>query len=54
VETVIHFFPGLFDGQYIKKKSIYLKQTFCNTINVFTVTIDQFNTSLLNKMIKNR
>ncbi len=28
-----------------------LHEIFCNIINVFTVTFDQFNASLLNKMI---
>jgi len=30
---------------------IYLIESFCNIINVFTVTFDQLNGSLLNKSI---
>ncbi len=33
--------------------TIYLKiEIFCNPINVFIVTFDQFNVSLLNKSIR--
>ncbi len=31
----------------IQKNSIYLKEIFCNIIDVFTVTFDQFSTSLI-------
>ncbi len=34
-----------------RKKKIYLKYILCNIINVFTVTFNQFNASLLNKSI---
>ncbi len=30
---------------------LFEMETFCNIINVFTVTFDQFNASLLNKNI---
>ncbi len=32
-----------------KDKHLFKMNIFCNIINIFTVTFDQFNTSLLNK-----
>ncbi len=44
-------FPEVLDGYKVKKNSIFLKKKlFCNIINVFTVTFEQFNASLVNKM----
>jgi len=43
VETEMHFFK-------VQKKSIYL-EIFCNIINIFNVTFDQFIESLWNKSI---
>jgi len=40
-------FSGSFDEQKVQKQ----QQIFCNVKNVFTVTFDQFNASLLNKSI---
>jgi len=34
-----------------RKKILFNKEIFCNIINVFTVTFDKFNESLLNKGI---
>ncbi len=33
------------------KEHLFDKEIFCNIINVFTVTFDQFNASLRNKSI---
>ncbi len=44
-------FSGFFE-QEVQKNSIYLKsQSFVTLSNVFTVTFDQSNALLLNKMI---
>ncbi len=47
VKTVIYFSSGVLDEQKVQKNSIYNKSFV--TINVFTVTFDQFNVPLLNK-----
>ncbi len=43
-------FSGLFKEQKDKKTSFEI-EIFCNILNVFTVTFDQFNAYLLNKNI---
>ncbi len=35
----------------VQENNIYLKCNFCNVVNLFTVTFDQFNRSLLSKSI---
>ncbi len=53
VETVIIvLFSGLINELKVQKNSSYLKYKSNNIIiNVFTVTFEQFNASLLNKSI---
>ncbi len=41
------YFCEFFDESKVQKNSIYLKYIFCNIKNVFTVTFDQCNVSLL-------
>jgi len=60
VETVILFSQdSMMNGKFKVKKKIYIyiyileMGIFCNIIDVFTVTFDQFNASLLNKSINN-
>jgi len=43
---------GFFDGQSSKQQHLFETEMVYNIINVFTVTFDQFNASLLNKRIK--
>ncbi len=45
-----YIFSGFFEYK-VQKNSVYLKYDFCNIINVFTVTFDWLNASLLNKII---
>ncbi len=40
-------FLGFLANYTVQKNSIYLQ--FCNVLNIFTVTFDQFNASLLGK-----
>jgi len=47
VETIIHF-SGFFDWKFQKEQYLFKIEIFWNIINVFTVTFDQFNGSLLN------
>ncbi len=35
-----------------KEQHLFEIEIFCNVINVFTITFDQFNASLLNKTFK--
>ncbi len=43
-------FSGFFDELKVQKNSIYFEiEIICNIINLFTVTFDQFNASLMNK-----
>ncbi len=50
VETVIHFSEYL-DEYEVQKSRIFGIEIFCNIINIFTVTFDQFKNSCLNKSI---
>ncbi len=56
VEVLLELFCGNHDTFFSilnrnEKKIYILSETFCNIINVFTVSFDQFNASLLNKNI---
>ncbi len=46
-------YSGFFDEQKVKKyiflKNLFEIEIFCNIINIFTDTFDQFNAFLLNK-----
>ncbi len=46
------FFSISFNEFNIQNNSIYMKQIFCNIINVFTVTFDKLNVSLWKKINK--
>ncbi len=53
VENVIFFFfllDSLMNGKH-KRTTFIWNDIFCNIINVFTVTFEQFNASLLNNSI---
>ncbi len=45
VETVMHFFQDSLMNKKFKRTAFI----FCNIINVFTITFETFNVSLLNK-----
>ncbi len=45
------FFSELFDENKVQKNSIWNINIFCNILNVFNVTFEQCNASLLNKCI---
>ncbi len=44
------FFSGFFE-ESLKEQHLFEIKLFCNIINVFTVTYDLFNESLLNKVL---
>ncbi len=50
VETMMHFYSqdSLMNRKF-KRPHLFEIEIFCNIINVFTVTFDQFDASLLNK-----
>ncbi len=48
VETVMYF---IFLDSQMNRQHLFEIEIFCNIINVFTVTFDQFNASLMNKSI---
>jgi len=43
------FFIKIFDEYEVQKTAFIWNNIFCNILNIFTVTFDQFNTSLMNK-----
>jgi len=45
------FISGFCDELKFERAAFILNRIFCNVINVFTVTFDQFNASLINKSI---
>ncbi len=49
VETVKHFLFWRIESS--KEQHLLEMEIFCNIINIFTVTFDQFNAALLNKSI---
>lgn len=49
VETVVQYFSGFFDER--KVQHLCEMEIFCNTVNVFTVSVDQFNVYLQNRSI---
>jgi len=49
---IIIFFSGFFDKYKFQKNSTDMKMSLkMNILNVFTVTFDRFNSSLMNKSI---
>ncbi len=48
------FFSIFLNELNIQNNSIFMKQIFCNIINVFTVTFDKFNVSLWKKKKKKK
>ncbi len=51
VETVIILFFRILWWIESSKEHLFEIESFCNIINIFTVTFDQFNASLMNKSI---
>ncbi len=52
METETFFSPqGSLMNIKLKKQHLFKTEIFCNIKNVFTVTFDQFNASLLNNSI---
>ncbi len=49
-----NYFSGFFNEWKVQKgQHLFDIEIFCNIINVLTVTFDQFNASLLNKVLIN-
>ncbi len=50
VETVTLFFRVFLMNRSSKEQHLFEIEIFCNNINVFTDTFDQFNASLMKKV----
>jgi len=51
LKTVVYDFKILWWIESSKEQHLFEIESFCNIINAFTVSFDQFNASLLNKSI---
>ncbi len=50
LKTVL-LLPVLFDNRKVQRTDLFEIEIFCNSCHLFTVSVDQFNASLLNKSI---